>query len=116
MPLIKSAIKKLKQDKKRTLRNRGLKKRYKELTKQALGEPTDKAVRAAVAAIDKAAKRRVIHKNKAARLKSRVMRAKKVKPKSGEKKTGKAKPKKKSPPKPTRKKETTQIDSEKAKK
>lgn len=116
MPLIKSAIKKLRQDKKRTLRNRGLKKRYKELTKKALSETADKSVRAAVSAIDKAAKRHVIHKNKAARLKSRVMKAKKVKPKPGEKEAGKTKPKKKFPPKPTKKKRTTKIDREKTKK
>jgi len=44
--------------------------------KAAEGKPTAKKLAAAVQAVDKAAKRRVIHKNKAARIKSRLSRKK----------------------------------------
>lgn len=42
--------------------------------KTARKEKTAKAVRLAYSALDKAAKKKVIHKNKAARLKSRLMK------------------------------------------
>jgi len=73
MPILKSAIKKLKQDKKRTRVN----KVYRDLrlaVKQARKEKTAKAVKLAYSALDKAAQQKVIHKNKAARLKSRLMK------------------------------------------
>ena len=75
MPVTKSAKKKLRKDRKRTIRNKILKERYKRLLKKALKDPKEENIRRAVSAIDKAAKRHVIHKNKAARLKSRVMKA-----------------------------------------
>lgn len=70
MPIIKSAQKKLRQDKKRTKRNVTVRNHYKDLLKKAKKSKNKKDVRNAYAAIDKAAKRHVIHKNKAARLKS----------------------------------------------
>ncbi len=70
MPLIKSAIKKLKQDKTKTKRNAAYKKNYKESTKNLSKSPTKKNLASAFKALDKAAKRGVIHKKKAARLKS----------------------------------------------
>lgn len=68
MPIIKSAKKKLRQDKSRHARNRSVRKGVKRAIKKA----TAKTVSTAYSAIDKAAKKGVIHKRKAARLKSRV--------------------------------------------
>lgn len=70
MPVIKSAQKKLRQDKKRTESNKDGKELLKELIKKAKKEPTTEAVRLVVKAADKAAKNHIIHKNKAARIKS----------------------------------------------
>lgn len=72
MPVIKSAKKKLRQDKKRTLRNRALKTQVKDLLKKALKEKSATSLNAFFKATDKATKNHVLHKNKAARLKSRV--------------------------------------------
>ena len=69
MPLIKSAQKKLRQDKVRTLRNAATKKAYKQAIK---GVTKAEDVKVAYSAIDKATKRNLMHPNKAARLKSRV--------------------------------------------
>lgn len=72
MPITKSAQKKLRQDKKRKTSNAVTKAAYKSAIKKAgkLG------VSKASSAIDKAAKKGLIHKNKAARLKSRIAKAK----------------------------------------
>lgn len=81
MPLIKSAKKKLRQDKKRTVANLSYKKQYKEAIKKAIagieGKVKDGALKKAYSAIDKATKKGIIHKNKAARLKSQVSKSKK---------------------------------------
>lgn len=70
MPVIKSAKKKLRQDKKRTLQNTKVEKTLKSLIKKAKTKKTEKNIISAVKAADKAAKIHVIHKNKAARIKS----------------------------------------------
>lgn len=78
MPIIKSAQKKLRQDKKRTERNLLAKKSYRSAVKAVtkLAESgkkvADTAVQSAYKGIDKAAKKHLIHPNRAARLKSRV--------------------------------------------
>jgi small subunit ribosomal protein S20 len=72
MPILKHAKKKLKQDKKRTALNKKVKNTYKELVKAAKLEKTEKAVSAAFSSLDKAAKKHIIHANKAARLKSSI--------------------------------------------
>ena len=69
MPIIKSAQKKLRQDKVRTQRNAATKKEYKMALK---GVSTLDDVKKAYSKIDKAAKHHLIHPNKAARLKARV--------------------------------------------
>ncbi len=78
MPLIKSAKKKLRQDIKRTKQNRRYEIAYKKILDQVRkhkkGEKTDELLKKAYKAIDKAAKKRIIHKNKAARLKSMASR------------------------------------------
>ena len=74
MPNIKSAKKKMRQDVKRTARNTVVKKTLKETVKNV--KKADKVgtedVQKAYSVIDKAAKKGIIHKNKAARLKSKV--------------------------------------------
>ena len=70
MPVIKSAKKKLRQDKKRTAQNKKIKDTLKEVVKKAKKTPSEKAIREAVKTVDKAAKKNIIHKNKAARIKS----------------------------------------------
>ena len=70
MPLIKSAKKKLRQDKKRQKRNRSTKDFLKEVLKAARENPTIESIRVAAKTADKAVKKQLIHKNKAARIKS----------------------------------------------
>lgn len=72
MPVIKSAIKKLKQSLKHQAHNRATKRTVRDLVELFKKHPTPKAYTEAVSALDKAAKTNVIHKNKAARLKSRL--------------------------------------------
>ena len=70
MANIKSAQKKLKQDLARTKLNLLYKNRYKKAIKVFLQKPSQKLLQTATSLIDKAAKTKVIDKNKAARLKS----------------------------------------------
>lgn len=70
MPVIKSAKKKLRQDKKRTAQNRRVKNILQTLIKKAEKTQSEAAVKIATQAADKAAKHNIIHKNKAARIKS----------------------------------------------
>ena len=79
MPIKKAAWKHLHQTKKRTVHNKKMKDSLKSLvkkTRQALGlKDKNKAVEAlkkAVKALDKAAQKKLIKKNKASRLKSRL--------------------------------------------
>lgn len=73
MPIIQSAKKKLRKDVKRTKRNLKYKDLIKKAMKAAIQKKGDKAVlKKAYSIIDKAAKEKIIHKNKAARLKSRI--------------------------------------------
>ena len=60
------------QDKKRQLDNKKVKNTYKSVVKAAKEKPTPTAIIHAFSAIDKAAKKGIIHENKAARLKSSV--------------------------------------------
>jgi ribosomal protein S20 len=70
MPILKHARKKLKQDKKRTVRNKKVKITFKTVVKKAKEAKSEKALSAAFKGIDKAVKANIIHKNKAARMKS----------------------------------------------
>ncbi len=79
MANIKSQIKRNRQTEKRNLRNRKVRSELHTRTKTALaaleeGENADDAVRAAIKRIDKAAQKGVLHKNTAARRKSRLAR------------------------------------------
>ncbi len=72
MPVIKSAKKKLRQDKKRTLANKKIRELLKKTVKLAVNKLDQKSMREAVSVIDKAVKKNIIHKNKAAHLKSQL--------------------------------------------
>ncbi len=71
----KSAAKRARQSPRRTLRNRSVTTHLRSLTKQSAvgGKAEDK--RALVSALDKAAKRGIIHKNVANRRKARLNKA-----------------------------------------
>lgn len=77
MPIIKSAIKKIRKDKVREARNKKRALSLKNLIKKARTTKTAKSLQEAFSALDKAAKVNLIHKNKAARIKSRL--SKKIK-------------------------------------
>ena len=74
MPIIKSAIKKVRKDKKRTVVNNLYIKAYLGTLKKIKrgGGDIKKLINLFYSQIDKAVKHKVIHKNKAIRLKSRV--------------------------------------------
>lgn len=81
MANIKSAIKRNKQNEKKRIRNRvyrGVARTYVTRARVALsgkdGEAAKAATLAAISALDKAAQKGVIHKNNAARRKSRLMK------------------------------------------
>jgi small subunit ribosomal protein S20 len=76
MANIRSAAKRVRQTERRTLRNRRVLTRLRTLNKRATGataQPAD--VSALISAIDKAAKRGMIHRNAANRRKARLNRA-----------------------------------------
>lgn len=73
MPNIKSAKKRVLVAKKRSDANKAAKSEFKTVLKKARAEGADAvAVKAAVVTVDKAAGKGLIHKNKAARLKSQL--------------------------------------------
>lgn len=79
MPVIKSAIKKARQDVKSREHNRGIRDGYKDAAKKvrkfALSGDTKKAneaLKEAYSKIDRAAKRKILHKNNASRRKARL--------------------------------------------
>lgn len=72
MPIIKSAIKKMRKDKKRTAHNKNIEANLKGLIKNMRREPTVDQLKNAQSALDKAVKTHLIHQNKASRLKSRL--------------------------------------------
>lgn len=97
MPVIKSAKKKLRQDKKRTLQNRKLKEDLKDTLKKAQNSRKKEDIIAAFSLADKAAKKNIIHNNKASRIKSRL--SKLIKPEGSKTPTPSKKPASKSPKK-----------------
>lgn len=75
MPIIKSAIKKVRKDKIRTARNKKRAASLKSIIKKAKLSKSAKDLQSAYSALDKAAKVKLIHPNKAARLKSRLSKS-----------------------------------------
>lgn len=78
MANIKSQIKRNKTNEKRRIRNKGVRSRMHTMEKAAVEaagtDSADETLRNAISAIDKAAQRNVIHKNAAARRKSRLIK------------------------------------------
>lgn len=72
MPIIKSALKKMRKDKKRTVSNLLFKKKLKSALKKAY--KGENAV-AAISLIDKAVKKNIIKLNKGSRLKTKISKA-----------------------------------------
>lgn len=72
MPVTAQAAKKLRHDRKRSLQNTKQRKDLREAVKSARKSPGKKTLSAAFASLDKAAKTGIVHRNKAARLKSRL--------------------------------------------
>lgn len=79
MPIIKSAMKRVRQEEKRRARNVATKRRIKSATKSTLKNIDEKAVKAAqeelkkaISLLDKAVKKGTLHKNTAARRKSKL--------------------------------------------
>lgn len=72
MPLIKSAIKKVRKDKVRTARNKKRELSVKSAIKKVRISHAAKDLQSVFSALDKAVKVKLIHANKAARLKSRL--------------------------------------------
>ncbi|HEX8996690.1 MAG TPA: 30S ribosomal protein S20 [Ktedonobacterales bacterium] len=81
MPNIKSAKKRMRIEEKRRLRNNAVKSTVRTFVTKARAaiaaapseETTEEAIRAAISTLDKAVTKGVIHKNNAARRKSRLM-------------------------------------------
>jgi len=74
MPVIESAKKKLRQDKRRTAVNKVYRDKLRSALKTAKEKKTRVAVQQAYRALDRAAKQGVIHKNRAGRVKSQLMK------------------------------------------
>lgn len=72
MPIIKSAKKKLRQDKRKEARNKKIKKLLKDAIKKAQNTKTIQDIKKAILQVNKAAQKKIIHKNKAAKLTSRL--------------------------------------------
>lgn len=72
MPVTKSAKKKLRQDKKRELKNSRIENLVKKSIKKVRRELSKSTFENAVKTIDKATQKNIIAKNKAARIKSRL--------------------------------------------
>lgn len=72
MPIIQSAKKRMRQERKRSAKNRAKKETLKSLIKKVRVEKSATNLTAVFSALDKAAKTGLIHKNKASRLKSRL--------------------------------------------
>lgn len=81
MPVTISAKKALRRDQRRTIVNKKIKEKIKKAVKIARQKPTPKTLKEAYSTLDRAVKNKVIHKNKAARLKSRLTKLLKPKKK-----------------------------------
>jgi len=78
MPIIKSAIKRMKQTAKRRERNVGIKRDIKSAVKAFLAKPTSEGLSAAHSELDTAVKKKLLKKNTVARRKSQLAKVAKV--------------------------------------
>jgi small subunit ribosomal protein S20 len=72
VPKIRSAKKKMRQTRAHTVANRARRSAIRTAVKKARQEPTAESVKAAVSALDRGARKGLIHRNAAARKKSRL--------------------------------------------
>jgi len=72
LPVTQSAAKALRRDNRRKRVNNKIKIKYRQALKKARQDPNEENLRSAFSTLDIAAKKKVIHKNKASRLKSRL--------------------------------------------
>jgi len=93
MPQHASAKKRLRQNEKRRLRNKGAKSRLKTISKKVLSAPTreegEQLLREAYKLYDKASSKRLLHPNTAARKKSKLIKVVQSKTSGKKKKTSK---------------------------
>jgi small subunit ribosomal protein S20 len=75
LPTHKSAKKRLKTNEKSNIRNRAVKSRLRTLVKHAETSVDEASLKEAVSLLDRAARKKVIHPNKASRMKSRLAKA-----------------------------------------
>lgn len=104
MPIIASAKKRVRTARKATIRNSKTKRSLKTSVKAFIKNPTGKTQSSVQSNIDKAAKKGVIHKNKAARLKAQAAKKAKAAGVKPSKSVKKAPVTKKTAPKKTSKK------------
>jgi small subunit ribosomal protein S20 len=105
MPITTSAKKALRQDRKRTVINNRLRTKVKTVLKAYLAQPTGEQLVEVYSMVDKAAKKNLMHPNKAARLKSRASALLKKEAASDQKPGKPAKAKAAKAPKKTKKTE-----------
>jgi len=74
LPTHKSAQKRLKTNEKSNIRNRAVKSQIRTVVKNAETSVDEASLKEAVSLLDSAARKKVIHRNKAARMKSRLAR------------------------------------------
>lgn len=72
MPILKGSIKKMRKDKKITARNKTIEADLKGLIKNMRRKPSPDQLQKVQSALDKAVKTKLLHQNKASRLKSRL--------------------------------------------
>ena len=99
MPVTKQAIKKVRQDRRKTVFNARVKKNYKKVLSDYKKTPSAAGLTKVFSALDSAAKTNVIHKNTASRLKSRLSKLVKGSASAPKKEVQKKKPTSKKPSK-----------------
>ncbi len=82
MPVSKTAKRALRSSKRKAVQNKLIKTRVEVAIRQAKKKKTAKAVKEAISIVDKAAKKKTIHKNRAARIKSQLSRLSRLAPKA----------------------------------
>lgn len=91
MPVIKSASKKLRADRNKEKKNNELRRAFEKALKAAKKNPTSPNIAKAIKLTDKLAKKNLVHKNKAARIKSSLSKLNRKEKKEPSKKAPKAK-------------------------
>lgn len=111
MPILDNAKKALRSSRKKAEVNQVLRSKTRTLIKKAKLEPTEENISAAFSSIDKSVKKNLMHKNKAARLKSSLSSLKESSSKKTKSESKKKKPEKKSKTKKKASKQTKKRGS-----